>query len=165
MYTQDARGDYEAKQQLLHEEDRQLRDDESDLEDGTNAVVPVCFTKWKCTLQILGCVVFLSTTSFIPVWNKFIFNRNFHFPLFTTTVYLMFCGAGGLLYFGTIALLRCVFGLFQKHHSFSYLWWKKIIWATFPVGIAFGLKLGLTNYGLDLVWHFALIQSSYLARF
>lgn len=30
-------------------------------------------------------------------------------------------------------------------------YWRNIVKATWMIGIAFGLKLGLTNYGLDLV--------------
>jgi len=106
------------------------------------------------------------------VWNKILWSvkigadeaEGFHFPLFTTTVYLAFCFLGGVIYFGVLIAAKSLTrgadvgeasGSGFSDASSCYLrsaqWWKKQVVATCPIGLAFGIKLGLTNYGLDLV--------------
>ena len=104
---------------------------------------------WRLALSWGGAAVFLVTTSLLPVLNKELFSgHDFHFPLFTTTIYLLLCSAAGVPYF----LVRYAASSRSKRRCFlCRSWWRKIVVATYPLGVAFGLKLGLTNYGLDLV--------------
>ena len=41
---------------------------------------PNWFVKGQTFFLVFGSITFLSTSSFIPVFNKRLFNENFHFP-------------------------------------------------------------------------------------
>merc|ERR1711904_217707 len=76
---------------------------------------------------------------------------------FMTTVYLLFCALGGFAYFflkWAFLCSCCGDGEKQRESEIYYVtgrYWRNIVKATWLLGIAFGTKLGLTNYGLDLV--------------
>lgn len=130
-----------------------LRDDESEGEDLSHSEPP-WLARYRLLLAIGGSITFLSTASFLPVFNKRLFSRDFHFPLFTTSVYLLFCTLAGGAYFVCKWLVaKCTdasAGLGDLYYTTGE-YWRNIVKATWMIGIAFGLKLGLTNYGLDLV--------------
>merc|ERR1711904_387949 len=130
-----------------------LRDDESEGDDISHSEPP-WLARYRLLLAIGGSITFLSTASFLPVFNKRLFSRDFHFPLFTTSVYLLFCTLAGGAYFVCKWLVAKCTGASAGLGDLYYTtgrYWRNIVKATWLLGIAFGTKLGLTNYGLDLV--------------
>lgn len=70
-------------------------------------------------------------------------------------MYTLCCALGGFLYFFVKYLVHlCFVGRGGEQKPCYYAtgkYWRNIVRATALVGIAFGVKLGLTNVGLDLV--------------
>ena len=83
------------------------------------------------------------------------------FSIFTTSMYTLCCALGGFLYFFVKYLVHlCFVGRLGEQKPCYYAtgkYWRNIVRATALVGIAFGVKLGLTNVGLDLVSLFSLL--------
>jgi hypothetical protein len=155
-------GDWDSERALLLAEDERWEDgrrqaDDDGEDDYPTHDQPNWFVKGQAFFLVIGSITFLSTSSFIPVFNKRLFNEDFHFPVFITSVYLLFCTLGGFSYFLLKYLLQvCILNKREEegHASCYYTtgkYWRNIVRATALLGIAFGVKLSLTNFGLDLV--------------
>jgi len=143
-----------------------LLDPDEPLAHASGAQEPAWLIRFRAALVLLGSLTFLASTSFIPVFNKRLFAKDFHYPLFTTSVYLLLCVLGGAMYF----LARWAVGAAGRRqttpHYATWAYWRNVVRATWLLGLAFGAKLGLTNYGLDLVssTHRSVIHSSVTKR-
>ena len=83
--------------------------------------------------------VFLFVVSIIPVYNKSLY-KTFDYPLTATAFYLLICALVGLAIVGS----RAARGLSNPLTG-------AVVRTVAPLGVAFGVKLGLTNYGLALI--------------
>ena len=75
-------------------------------------------------------------------------DRNFHYPVFVTAVYMFFCALGGFLYFFLKWLVRVMRRDNSECYYMTWKYWMNIVRATYWLGIAFGIKLGVGNIGL-----------------
>ena len=75
-------------------------------------------------------------------------DRNFHYPVFVTAVYMFFCALGGFLYFFLKWMVRVMRRDDSECYYMTWKYWMNIVRATYWLGIAFGIKLGVGNIGL-----------------
>jgi len=111
-------------------------------------------TKYR-QLEIAASVaVYLVVVSLIPIWNKKVFktlngDAGFHYPLTLTVLQL-----SGVAVMITVYSVGKHF-LWDGHRSeVSWIFGSHFLFKlrkTFAIGVLFGLKYGISNWGLDLI--------------
>merc|ERR1712224_587301 len=101
--------------------------------------------------SIRTCTWQLEASCSLPRQVRFPSGTKSSSAVFVTAVYMFFCALGGFLYFFLKWLVRVMRRDNSECYYMTWKYWMNIVRATYWLGIAFGIKLGVGNIGLDLV--------------
>ena len=106
------------------------------------------YRRYSLSLSLLKNSEYFLLKLCLSLLEIFFVDRNFHYPVFVTAVYMFFCALGGFLYFFLKWLVRVMRRDNSECYYMTWKYWMNIVRATYWLGIAFGIKLGVGNIGL-----------------